>query len=115
MSDHVTHDQHSHSHGSGCGHIAVKHEGHVDYLHEGHLHHHHEGHVDEHALAEGSSNPTNCTPGHACKAHDEKHSHGPECGHEAIPHGSHTDYLVKGHLHNAHQGHCDDHGTVATA
>jgi hypothetical protein len=38
MSDHKTHDQHSHTHGPGCGHTAVKHEGHVDYLHEGHLH-----------------------------------------------------------------------------
>jgi hypothetical protein len=115
MSDHKTHDQHSHAHGSGCGHTAVKHEGHVDYLHDGHLHNAHEGHVDEHALAEGGSNPSACTPSHACGAHDAKHTHGAGCGHEAIPHASHADYLVKGHLHHAHQGHCDDHGAVGTA
>jgi hypothetical protein len=115
MSDHKTHDQHSHTHGPGCGHVAVKHEGHVDYLHDGHLHSVHEGHTDEHVLAEGGSNPSNCTPSHACGDHDDKHSHGAGCGHEAIPHGDHTDYLVKEHLHHAHQGHCDDHGAVATA
>ncbi|HTR25668.1 MAG TPA: hypothetical protein VMI10_16950 [Terriglobales bacterium] len=53
MSDHVTHDQHSHAHGSSCEHTAVKHEGHVDYLHD--------GHVDEHALAEGGSNLSPCS------------------------------------------------------
>jgi hypothetical protein len=97
MSDHKTHDQHSHAHGSGCGHTAVKHEGHVDYLHDGHLHSAHQGHVDEHALTEGGSNPSTCTPTHACGAHDGKHAHGAGCGHEAIPHGGHTDHLVKGH------------------
>ncbi len=115
MSDHKTHDQHSHAHGSGCGHAAVKHEGHVDYLHDGHLHSAHQGHVDEHTLTEGGSNPSTCTPTHACGAHDGKHSHGAACGHEAIPHGSHTDYLVEGHLHHTHQGHCDDHGAVSMA
>jgi hypothetical protein len=113
MSDHKTHDQHSHEHGPGCGHTAVKHEGHVDYLHDGHLHSAHQGHVDEHALTEGGPNPSSCTPTHACGAHDEKHSHGAACGHEAIPHGGHRDYLVKGHLHHPDQGHCDDHGKVA--
>jgi hypothetical protein len=115
MSDHKTHDQHPHAHGSGCGHTAIKHEGHVDYLHDGHLHSAHQGHVDEHALTEGGSNPAACTPTHACGEHDAKHSHGAACGHEAIPHGGHTDHLVKGHLHHAHQGHCDDHGAVSMA
>jgi hypothetical protein len=46
MSDHKTHEQHSHTHGPGCGHTAVKHEAHVDYLHEGHLHSVHQGNVD---------------------------------------------------------------------
>ncbi len=95
MSDHKTHDQHSHVHGSGCGLTAVKHEGHVDYMHDGHLHCAHQGHVDEHALMESGSNPSTCTPTHACGEHDAKHSHGAACGHEAIPHGSHTHYLVK--------------------
>lgn len=42
------HNQHSHTHGSNCGHIAVHHNGHVGYLHDGHLHHVHDGHCDDH-------------------------------------------------------------------
>ncbi|HHU10964.1 MAG TPA: metal ABC transporter permease [Intrasporangiaceae bacterium] len=37
------------------------------------------------------------------------HEHGPDCGHEAIPHGDHVDYLHDGHRHAAHQGHYDEH------
>ena len=106
------HEEHPHQHGDGCGHTAVAHDGHVDYLHEGHLHHVHGDHVDEHTLAEGGANPAACTPDHACGAHDADHVHGPDCGHEAIPHGDHVDYLVDGHLHHPHGGHCDDHGPV---
>jgi hypothetical protein len=36
--------------------------------------------------------------------------HGPDCGHETVQHGDHVDYVVKGHLHHQHDGHCDDHG-----
>ncbi len=42
----------------------------------------------------------------------ENHSHGPGCGHEAVPHGDHVDFLVGDHLHHQHADHCDDHGTV---
>lgn len=38
------------------------------------------------------------------------HEHGPDCGHEAVAHDDHLDYLVDGHLHHPHDGHCDDHG-----
>ncbi len=38
------------------------------------------------------------------------HDHGPECGHDAVAHGDHVDYLVDGKLHHPHDGHCDDHG-----
>lgn len=115
MSEHQMHDQHSHSHGPGCGHTTIKHGDHIDYLHEGHLHSVHggHGHVHEHTLTEGGANPSACTPAHACEGHDAKHSHGSGCGHEAVPHGSHTDYLVKGHLHHPDKEHCDDHGAVA--
>jgi zinc transport system permease protein len=53
------------------------------------------GHLRQrrHAIAEG---------------HD--HEHGPECGHDAIPHGDHVDYVHDGHRHAAHQGHYDEHG-----
>jgi len=39
-------------------------------------------------------------------SHD--HEHGAGCGHKAIPHGAHTDYLHDGHLHHAHHGHVDE-------
>jgi hypothetical protein len=112
MSHH--HDEHGHVHGKSCGHTAVEHDGHTDYLHDGHLHHpcaH--GSVEEHALAVGSANPAACTPKHSCGAHPTDHAHGPGCGHEAIPHGDHVDYVVDGHLHHPHSGHCDDHGKLA--
>jgi hypothetical protein len=32
-----------------------------------------------------------------------------------VPHGDHTDYLVEGHLHHVHDGHCDDHGPLQAA
>ena len=109
------HPDHGHVHGDGCGHQAIQHDGHTDYLHDGHLHHPHADHVDEHQLAVGSANPAERTPAHDCGAHGQEHSHGPGCGHEALPHGDHVDYLVDGHLHHAHGDHCDDHGPVSAA
>jgi hypothetical protein len=106
------HDTHPHTHGPGCGHTAVTHEGHTDYLHDGHLHHVHGDHVDEHHLAVDAAHPADCTPGHACDGHTDGHVHGEGCGHEPIPHGDHVDYLVAGHLHHPHDGHCDHHGAV---
>src|SRR5689334_20151624 len=100
--------EHSHVHGPNCGHTAVRHDGHTDYLHNGHLHHVHGNHTDEHKLGEG--NQDLCTPDHKCGAHPADHVHGPNCGHEAVLHGNHTDYLVAGHLHHPHGRHCDDHG-----
>ena len=110
--EHITHANHTHEHGEECGHTAIKHEAHTDYLHDGHLHHLHEGHVDEHKLEVNAANPADCTNGHDCGAHDAKHVHGKDCGHDAVPHGDHVDYLVDGHLHHQHDGHCDNHGQV---
>lgn len=115
MAECKKHDNHSHQHGPGCGHQAVQHDGHTDYLHDGHLHHVHGDHVDDHALAVNAGNPATCTPKHACGGHDQQHVHGAGCGHEAVPHGDHVDYLVNGHLHHPHGDHCDDHGPVKTA
>ncbi len=112
---HQVHEGHTHQHGPACGHAAIQHEGHVDYLHEGHLHHTHGNHVDEHAIAIGGANPATCTPNHACGAHPSGHVHQAGCGHDAVPHGDHTDYLVNGHLHHPHGSHCDDHGPVTVA
>jgi hypothetical protein len=107
------HGHHDHKHGQDCGHTAVKHDGHVDYLHDGHLHHAEaDGTVHEHVLPISATNPAVCTPQHACSGHAPGHVHGPDCGHPAVPHGDHVDYLVDGHLHRPHGGHCDDHGRI---
>lgn len=106
------HDGHSHEHGSDCGHVSIEHDGHTDYLHDGHMHHSHGDHVDEHSISVNNSNKNECTPEHKCSSHEDNHVHGPDCGHEMVPHGDHKDYLVSGHLHHSHNGHCDDHGPV---
>lgn len=111
MTEHHVHTDHAHVHGPGCGHTAIEHDGHVDYLHDGHLHHPHEDHVDEHVLAVDAEHPAGHTD--PAPGHDGSHVHGPGCGHEPVPHGDHTDYLVDGRLHHPHGDHCDDHGAVA--
>jgi len=115
MTTHATHDPHEHQHGNDCGHAKMKHEDHSDFLHDGHLHHAHEGHVDEHELVASNANPTACTSGHDCNAHDPSHRHGSACGHDPVPHAGHTDFLVQGHIHNQHGDHCDDHGRLQSA
>ena len=108
-----THENHDHAHGAGCGHTAIQHGDHTDHLHDGHLHHTGaDGSVSEHAIDVGPANPAECTPHHACAGHAVGHKHGPDCGHEAVPHGDHVDYLVSGHLHHPHGDHCDDHGPL---
>ena len=37
------------------------------------------------------------------------HEHGPDCGHVAVPHGDHVDYVHDGHRHAAHGEHYDEH------
>ncbi|HET6167129.1 MAG TPA: metal ABC transporter permease [Marmoricola sp.] len=37
------------------------------------------------------------------------HQHGPGCGHIAIEHGDHVDYIHDGHRHAVHGGHYDEH------
>lgn len=37
------------------------------------------------------------------------HEHGENCGHPAIPHGDHVDYVHDGHRHAEHRGHYDEH------
>ncbi|HQV91444.1 MAG TPA: metal ABC transporter permease, partial [Phycicoccus sp.] len=43
------------------------------------------------------------------RAERHLHEHGLDCGHEAIPHGDHVDYLHDGHRHAAHDDHWDEH------
>jgi hypothetical protein len=106
---------HIHVHGKNCGHMSVNHEGHTDYIHDGHLHHVHGDHVDDHKIEVSTANPEKCTPNHRCAAHEKSHTHGANCGHEAVPHGKHVDYLVDSHLHHPHGTHCDDHGKLDVA
>ncbi len=37
------------------------------------------------------------------------HEHGPGCGHPAVEHGDHVDYIHDGHRHAVHGGHYDEH------
>ena len=104
--------KHSHQHGPKCGHVQIKHDGHVDYLQDGSLCHQQDGRATKHSIAVSKDNPAACTPDHNCGSHEAGHIHGPNCGHEAVPHGDHIDYLVAGHLHHPHGDHCDDHGPI---
>ena len=47
-------------------------------------------------IAVTDTNPHDCTDGHDC----DHHEHGPDCGHEAVQHGDHVDYVVGGHPHH---------------
>lgn len=40
---------------------------------------------------------------------DHPHVHGEDCGHLAIPHGDHVDYVHDGHRHAPHGEHYDEH------
>lgn len=40
---------------------------------------------------------------------DHPHRHGAGCGHVAVAHGDHTDYVHAGHRHAAHGDHWDEH------
>jgi len=115
----ATHSQHAqahpHQHGTSCGHATVQHDGHTDYLDNGHLHQVHGSHVDDHTIAVSAANPDQCTPGHGTNEQPAGHVHNATCGHAAVPHGDHTDYIVNGHLHQPHGDHCDNHGAVALA
>lgn len=112
MSQPTTSAGQAHQHGPNCGHTAIRHDGHVDYLNNGHLEHPEGKGVSEHVIAVSKVNPDRCAKTGA--GHEQGHVHGPACGHPAVPHGDHTDYLVNGHLHHVHGDHCDDHGPVET-
>jgi zinc transport system permease protein len=46
---------------------------------------------------------------HAVVPEDHEHEHGPDCGHLAVQHGDHVDYVHDGHRHAHHGGHYDEH------
>jgi zinc transport system permease protein len=43
------------------------------------------------------------------EAEDHLHHHGPRCGHPAVDHDDHIDYVHDGHRHAAHGAHYDEH------
>jgi hypothetical protein len=96
---HHVHGSHDHMHTEGCGHLSFPHGDHTDYVHDGHIHRAHEGHYDECEPAAGE---------HRVRGGHE-HVHGDGCGHVAVPHGDHVDYLHDGGRHAAHGDHYDEH------
>lgn len=40
---------------------------------------------------------------------EHPHEHGPDCGHRAVQHGDHVDYVHDGHRHAVHGEHYDEH------
>lgn len=47
--------------------------------------------------------------GHTVVPEDHTHEHGEDCGHVAVPHGDHVDYVHDGHRHAPHGTHYDEH------
>ena len=48
-------------------------------------------------------------PEHDTVEEPHRHQHGPGCGHLAVEHGDHVDYIHDGHRHAPHGGHYDEH------
>ena len=46
---------------------------------------------------------------HTAVPEDHTHEHGDACGHTAVRHGDHVDYVHDGHRHAVHGGHYDEH------
>ena len=53
--------------------------------------------------------PADPVPGHEEVDERHGHQHGPSCGHLAVEHGDHVDYIHDGHRHASHGGHYDEH------
>lgn len=47
--------------------------------------------------------------GNHAEAEEHLHRHGPGCGHQAVEHEDHVDYLHDGHRHAPHGAHYDEH------
>ena len=54
-------------------------------------------------------------PAHAAQHAGHDHVHGAKCGHKAVKHGDHTDYIHDGHYHAQHANHVDDHGILGSS
>lgn len=59
---------------------------------------------------DGTSTPHRLGPDeHAGHGTEHAHEHGPDCGHVAVRHGDHVDYVHDGHRHAPHGEHYDEH------
>lgn len=52
---------------------------------------------------------TDAPPEEHLSSPDHPHVHGDGCGHPAVPHGDHVDYVHDGHRHAPHGEHYDEH------
>lgn len=98
---------HPHVHDRFCGHAAAPHEDHVDFLHDGEIHH-----VRSDAIAGGRPASADQRPSWAglhLSHVGHMHVHRPGCGHPAIAHDDHEDYLHGDHRHAGHDVHYDEH------
>ena len=55
------------------------------------------------------ADPFPLEPEHTEVPETHVHQHGEACGHQAVPHGDHVDYVHDGHRHAVHGGHYDEH------
>jgi zinc transport system permease protein len=65
-----------------------------------------------HRLAQPFVEPAGTFPlgeGHTTVPEDHGHDHGEACGHPAVPHLDHVDYVHDGHRHAPHGSHYDEH------
>lgn len=60
-------------------------------------------------VVEGDHEVTVTAPEPHLVSQDHQHAHDADCGHPAVPHGDHVDYVHDGHLHAAHGDHWDEH------
>jgi hypothetical protein len=105
-------ESHAHQHQAGCGHKEIPHGDHVDYQHDSQYHAKHGSHFDNHGIVVSKSSSAGralASADHAV-AEEHTHKHGKKCGHKAVRHGDHTDYLHDGQYHAMHSGHYDLHG-----
>ncbi len=123
----MKHGEHYHVHADSCGHPRIRHNGHIDYIHDGELHNISDsGVVRHHKLEVSDAYPSGCRPlcyqvqlgvvqagqGTELGKMQSLHIHSEMCGHVAVIHGDHVDYIVEGRLHRPHVTHCDDHGAL---
>ena len=61
------------------------------------------------ARSRSRTRPRSSRPAHDTVEEPHGHEHGPGCGHVAVEHGDHVDYIHDGHRHAPHGGHYDEH------